>query len=137
MARRRILIDTNVLVSAVLFSGVPGQVVEAARHGRISGVVSLHILAEMRDVLTGPRFGFDQAAADLLAEEIAEFCEVVPLQRASGAWSDDPDDDPVVAAAILGRVQAVVTGDAHLLGLRVRGVRFATPAAALDLVARR
>jgi putative PIN family toxin of toxin-antitoxin system len=134
MTRPRVLIDTNVLVSAVLFGGVPERVVEAARDGRISGVVSLHILAEMRDVLTRPRFGFDYATADLLAEEIAEFCEVVPLQRASGTWSPDPDDDPVVEAAILGRAEAVVTGDAHLLGLHVRGVRFVTPSAALSLI---
>lgn len=46
MTRVRALIDTNVLVSALLFGGIPGQVVNAARDGRVDGIVSLHILAE-------------------------------------------------------------------------------------------
>lgn len=128
MTRVRALIDTNVLVSALLFDGVPGQAVDAARDGRVDGIVSLHILAELREVLTRPRFGLDVHLADLLAEEIAQFCEVVPVERASGAWCIDADDDPVVEAARSAGAQVVVTGDAHLLSLRLAGVRFVNAA---------
>lgn len=131
--RLRVLIDTNVLVSAVLRGGVPGRILEAARDGSMTGVVSLHILGEFRDVISRPRFGVDPALADALAEEIAGFCEVVAVERASGSWSVDPDDDPVVEAAIRGRVDMVVTGDAHLLVLDVPGLLFMRPA---DLAAR-
>lgn len=127
MSSPRVLLDTNVLVSAVLFGGVPARIVEAVRTGDITGVVSLHILGEFREVLTRPRFGVDSDTADALAEEIAEFCEVVVVERASRAWSDDPDDDPVVEAALIAGVATVVTGDAHLLRLEVPAVRFAEP----------
>ena len=132
MSPLRALIDTNVLVSAVIFGGVPGAVVDAVREGAITGVVSLHILGEFREVLTRPRFGVDAALADALAEEIVDFCEVVAVERALGSWSVDADDDPVVEAAIVGRADVVVTGDAHLLKLHVRGLRFMTPAALVE-----
>jgi putative PIN family toxin of toxin-antitoxin system len=135
MKRPRVLIDTNVLVSGILFGGVPGQVVEAARDRRIRGVVSLHILGEMRDVLTRPRFGVDPGDADLLAEEIAEFCEVVPVELSQAAWSCDPDDDPVVEAALHARVDVVVTGDGHLLRLDSPDVHFLAPSAFLEMLA--
>ncbi|MDO8880500.1 MAG: putative toxin-antitoxin system toxin component, PIN family [Coriobacteriia bacterium] len=125
----RVLIDTNVLVSGVLFGGVPEDILDAARTGSIIGVVSLHILGEFRDVLTRPRFGVDIALADALAEEVADFCEVVAVERAAASWSRDADDDPVVEAAILAGADVVVTGDEHLLALELRAPRFVTPAA--------
>ena len=82
MPRPRFFLDTNVLVSAVLFGGVPGRLVDAVRDRRAEGVVSLHVLAEFVDVLTRPRFGVDEATAVALAEEIASFAEVVPLMVA-------------------------------------------------------
>lgn len=133
MAPVRVLIDTNVLISAVFRGGVPERIVEAARVGSMTGVVSLHILGEFRDVIVRPRFGVDLALADALTEEIAGFCEVVAVERASGSWSVDPDDDPVVEAAIRGRADVVATGDAHLLVLDVPGLRFMRP---VDLAAR-
>lgn len=134
MTRLRILFDTNVLISAVLFGGVPGEIVDAARDGAIEGVVSLHILAEMREVLTRERFGVDEVVADALVEEIAESFEVAMVERASAGWSVGPDDDPVVEAALLSGVSHVVTGDRHLIGLGVaRDIRFVTPGEMLAL----
>ncbi len=108
---------------------MPERILEAARHGHVSGIVSLHILGELREVLTRSRFGIDPALVDALIEEIAGFCEVLAVEHSSESWSADPDDDPVVQAAIRGRVDAVVTGDAHLLVLDVPGVRMLRPAA--------
>ncbi|MGV8083905.1 MAG: putative toxin-antitoxin system toxin component, PIN family [Coriobacteriia bacterium] len=129
MTRVRMLIDTNVLVSAVLFGGVPGSILEAARGGEFETAVSLHILAEFREVLMRPRFGVPETLVDALAEEIAEFCEVVAVERAESIWSADPDDDPVVEAALRARAEAVVTGDGHLLALKLPNVRFLAPSA--------
>jgi len=129
--RLRVLFDTNVLISAVLFGGVPGSVLDAARRGEVSGFVSLHILGEFREVLMRPRFGVSEHLADALAEEIAGFCEVMAVERAEVAWSADPDDDPVVEAAVRAEVDVVITGDTHLLDLEVSGVRFLAPSAAV------
>jgi len=134
MPRPRFFLDTNVLISAVLFGGVPGRVVDAVRDRRAVGVVSLRVLAEFVDVLTRPRFGFDEATAVALAEEIASFAEVVPLMVASGSWVVDKDDDPVVEAALMGRATHLVTGDARIHEVAVDGVRVVTPAEALAVL---
>lgn len=134
VSRRRLFLDTNVLVSAVLFGGVPGRLVEAVRGGRADGVVSLHVLSEFVEVLTRPRFGFDEATAMVLAEEIASFTEVIPLMLASGTWVTDRDDDPVVEAALIGRATHLVTGDIRIHEAEIDGVQVVTPAEAVRLV---
>lgn len=121
-------VDTNVLVSAVLFGGTPGVVVGAARAGVLETGVSLHVLAEFREVLTRARFGVQPEVADMLAEEIAAFCDVMPIESSDVRWGSDPDDDPVVEAARAFGATAVITGDAHLLGLNVQGLMMLTPA---------
>lgn len=134
MSRPRLFLDTNVLLSAVLFGGVPGRLLEAVREGHADGIVSLHVLAEFVDVLTRPRFGFDEGTAVVLAEEISLFTEVVPLMVASGSWVTDKGDDPVVEAALAGRATHLVTDDARIREIVVEGMRVVSPAEALNMV---
>jgi putative PIN family toxin of toxin-antitoxin system len=134
MTRPRFFLDTNVLVSAVLFGGVPGALVDAAREGRVEAIVSLHVLSEFIDVLTRPRFGIDEPTAVALAEEIALFTQVIPLIVASGSWVSDADDDPVIEAAIAGGATHVVTGDVRIHQVEVEGLEVITPAEALRVV---
>ncbi len=134
MSRPRLFLDTNVLVSGVLFGGVPGSLLDAVRDGRAVGIVSLHVLSEFVDVLTRPRFGFDEGTAMALAEEIAAFAEVVPVSVASGSWVTDSDDDPVVEAALSGCATHLVTGDARIHAVAVTDVRVVSPTEAERLL---
>lgn len=134
MSRPRLFLDTNVLVSGVLFGGVPGCVLDAVRDARAVGIVSLHVLSEFVDVLTLSRFGYDEGTAMALAEEIAAFAEVVPVSIASGSWVTDGDDDPVVEAAVAGCATHLVTGDARIHAAAVTGIRVVTPAQAARLL---
>jgi putative PIN family toxin of toxin-antitoxin system len=129
-----LFLDTNVLVSAVVFGGVPGALVDAARGGRVEAVVSLHVLSEFIEVLTRPRFGVDEPTAMALAEEIALFARVIPLMEASGTWVSDADDDPVIEAAIAGGATYVVTGDLRIHQVEVEGLEVITPAEALRVI---
>lgn len=133
MAPPRVVLDTNVLVSAARWGGVPAAVVDAARSGQIDGVVSLHILGELRDVLRRPGFRHTSEDVDLLAARTAGFCDVLVTNAVPGAWCSDPDDDAIVQTALLGEASFVVTGDQHLLGLQVPRIRFLTPSELLAL----
>jgi putative PIN family toxin of toxin-antitoxin system len=124
----RILLDTNVLLSAVLFGGKPERLFEAVRSGRASAVTSLHILREFQDVLTSPRFGISARVAEELAVEMASFMEVVPVGPPRGRWVSDPKDDPIVEAALRGEATVIVTGDRRLLQAEVPGLRVITVA---------
>jgi predicted nucleic acid-binding protein len=126
--RLRVVFGTNVLVSAACLRGVPGEALESARAGEIDGVVSLHILGELRDVLMRPRFGYAKSDADLYATGIAGFCDVLVTESLPAPAGPDRDDDAVVQTALLAGAPLVVTGDAHLKGLGVPGIRFVTPA---------
>jgi putative PIN family toxin of toxin-antitoxin system len=124
----RVVLDTNVLLSAVLFGGRPGELVELARKGRIRAVVSLHILDEFQRVLTSRRFGVSLTLAHAIAQELATFMDVVPVSPGPDSWASDPDDDPVVETALQGGASVICTGDRQLLLAAVPGVRIVTVA---------
>ena len=131
----KVVIDTNVLVSAVLFGGAPERVLDLARDGVLAGVTSLYILGEFRSVMMGPKFGIPRVTAEALALEIADFTEVMAVERAIGCWVDDPGDDPIIETALVAKATHVVTGDQTLLRARIPGLRMVTVASLLGLVA--
>lgn len=131
----RVVLDTNVLISAVVFGGKPGELVELARVRRLHAVTSLHILIEFRQVLTGPRFALPPSLAEELAVEIASFSEVVAVTPSRVRWTADAMDDPVVETALQGRCLVIVTGDRHLLSASVPGLTILSVAEMIDRLA--
>ncbi len=123
----RVVLDTNVLVSAVLFGGIPRDLLVSAIRGELAIVTSPVLLDELEGLLRR-KFGFGVSAAratraefELLAQ-IVEPAEVPDICR-------DPDDNEVLAAATTGEAEAIVTGDEDLLALRSFGdVAILTPA---------
>jgi uncharacterized protein len=123
-----VVLDTNVLLSAVLFGGKPAMLVDLVRSGRLRVVTSLYILREFQDVLVGPRFGIDARLAEGLVVELASMMEVVPVGRPRDSWAADPADDPIIETALQGGASLIVTGDKRLLETRVAGIRIVTVA---------
>lgn len=122
----RIVLDTNVLISAVLFGGHPRELLQHAIQGRIRPVTSTRLLDELEELLER-RFGFSPVAAAETRSEFEVLAEVVELIDVPRVCRD-PDDDEVLAAAVLGRVTAIVTGDQDLLDLGMHdGIEILTP----------
>jgi len=111
----RVLLDTNVIISAILFGGVPRGILEAALIGELDLITSPALLAELEGVLTR-KFAFrSTTTASIRAElealgEVAEPAWIEPVTRSSA-------DDLVLAAALAGNVDVIVTGDKELLDL--------------------
>jgi putative PIN family toxin of toxin-antitoxin system len=129
-----VVLDTNVLLSAVLFGGRPQELVDLARDGRIRAVTSLYILDEFRRVLTQSRFGTAPGFADDLVLEMATFMEVVPVGPSRTSWTSDPADDPIVETALQGGATVIVTGDRRLLEAAVPGGGVLTVAEGLERI---
>jgi uncharacterized protein len=131
MARARIVVDTNTLVSRLLLANsVPAQAVRKAV-GEARLLVSDATMTELADVLARPKFTAYVSLEDRqqffrLLGRIAEMVPVVHTIRACR----DPRDDKFLELAVNGEADLIVTGDEDLLALDpFRGIPIITPAA--------
>ena len=131
----RAVLDTNVILSALLFGGPTGNLVRAWQTDRFRPLLSRAILEEILRVLAYPKFHLTEGEIrGLLEQELIPFAETVIIRRQPAVRLRDPDDLAVVACALTGRAQYLVTGDADLLSLeRIRQVEVIRPA---DFLAR-
>ena len=133
----RLVLDTNTAVSGLIWGGVPGQLIDAAAAGTVQIISSVPLLGELHDVLFRKKFTVKLAeqgvnAADLF-EGYAALVELVDPADIGPVILADPDDDFVLATAVAGNAAAIVSGDAHLLGIgEFRGMPIVTPAAAVS-----
>jgi uncharacterized protein len=133
----RAVLDTNVYVAAVLSrTGSPARLVSELAEGLYDAVVCPLLLDELEAVLSRPKI-----ASRVSAETTRGYLEW--LNRVAVVESDpthiprvcaDPQDDYMLALAVSGRAQVIVSGDAHLLDLPVSEPRVMTPAAFAQLV---
>jgi putative PIN family toxin of toxin-antitoxin system len=120
----RAVLDTNILISALLFTGPPSRLVPAWQAARFRPVVSAEILEEYLRVLAYPKF--ELAAAEirgLIEEELLPYVETVRVKPSTVRSLRDPDDAKFITCALVADVRWVVSGDADLLTLhRVESV---------------
>ncbi|MBI4238947.1 MAG: putative toxin-antitoxin system toxin component, PIN family [Deltaproteobacteria bacterium] len=127
--RTRIVADTNVLISGVLFGGPPRRVLELSQQGVIQLCLSRPLLDEFTDVLARPKFRLDDALLLLLADTLVAYSLIVVPQRRVRVIRADPDDNRVLECAHAAGAQYIVSGDHHLLTLRrYSGIPILSPA---------
>jgi len=133
----RLVLDTNVWISALLWTGPPHAILRAGEAKKIALVASPSIIEEVRDVLTRPKFaariaGLDTSVGELV-ESLLTVTEVVEEPVVEPVIAADPDDDRVLACALAGKARWIVSGDAHLLALkRYKRTAILTPTAAVS-----
>lgn len=120
-AKLRVVLDTNVLVSAFQFpAGTAATLWDALGRGRYLLVSSPAIVREFAAILRNP-FEWEEAdvkrAVRLLARK-ASFVNPTSIPDAVPDDPDDPDDNHIVACALAGRADLIVTGDKDLLRLK-------------------
>ena len=117
----RVVLDTNVVASALLWGGTPERLIELAGEGSLELFTSQAFLAELAGILERAKFGRklrqkNLAAAEIVSRyrELAETVEAPPIEEAQ---LRDPDDAAVLACALAARADAIVSGDADLRAL--------------------
>ncbi|HEX5478830.1 MAG TPA: putative toxin-antitoxin system toxin component, PIN family [Dehalococcoidia bacterium] len=136
----RAVIDTNVVVSGLIReSSTPGRVLAAWMERRFTIVTSEPLLEELERVLGYSRIfkhlGWDDERRVAYISRLRQRAEIVRPVRRLTVVSDDPDDDRVIEAAVAGRADYIVSGDAHLLTVqRFEAVQIVTPAAFLPVL---
>lgn len=111
----RIVLDTNVLVSALHFGGRPRRVLERAIRGEYELVTGAAILRELERILIDT-CGWDSARAAMARSEVEGLAHVAH-QATIPRVCRDPDDDAILSIAVAGHAEAIVTGDSDLLDL--------------------
>ena len=127
----RVVADSNVIISAIVFGGVPELLIALVRDGRFELCLSHFILEEIAGVLRRPKFGW---AADDVKEALRSFPYrvVVPGRRRVSVVAD-PADNRVLECALAAKAHFLVTGDRHLLALgSFFHTRIVTPRALLE-----
>ncbi|MFH1350263.1 MAG: putative toxin-antitoxin system toxin component, PIN family [Pseudomonadota bacterium] len=117
MNRHRIVLDTNVLISALLFGGNPRKILDLVISGSIDCTLSMEILDELKDVLKRPKFGFSSDACLQIVEELHGICEIVSPSVRIDVIRPDPDDNRVLECALEAQADFIISGDPHLLDL--------------------
>jgi putative PIN family toxin of toxin-antitoxin system len=129
----RVILDTNVLVSALLFSGKLGRIIEGWKSGAFVPVFSRETFDEFRRVLSYPKFSLTvQEIAALIEDEVLPFCEVVKIGEEILGVCRDPADDPFLSCAVAASADYIISGDKDLLALgSFRNIPIVTAAAFL------
>ena len=131
----RIVLDTNIVVSAAFFGGPPRGVVDAWIDGRLQVALSSSIFDEYLTVCDRMRIKYPEADYQPLLTALLAHGALLPDISASTPITDDPDDDKFMTCAHQSGA-IVVSGDRHLIAASGwRGVEVLTPAQLLATLA--
>lgn len=135
----RLVLDTNTVIAGLLWHGPPRTLLNLARSQHLRLFVSMPLLLELDDVLHRPKFSTRLKQAFVSADELllgyAALCHQVIPTDILPVVLDDPDDDAVLACALTADVDAIVSGDRHLLAVGFyRSIRILNAADCLTLL---
>lgn len=126
----RVVVDTNVIISAILFGGIPGELISLWKNGRIKPLASKEIMDEYITVLTYPKFELTVAEINyILYNEILPYVDIIQIKDTPLIIKVDPSDDKFIHCAKTGKAKIIITGDQHLLNLKTyQKIKILTPA---------
>ena len=131
----KVVIDTNVIISALLFGGKPGELIPLWQNSRIKPIVSRDIIDEYIKVLAYPKFELSEKEIQfLLYRQVLPYFKIVETSQGEIIISNDPSDDKFIQCALAGNAKIIVSGDSHLLSRKVyHDIHILSPAQYLDL----
>jgi putative PIN family toxin of toxin-antitoxin system len=132
VANVRVVPDTNVYVSALLWTGIPHRLLRLAEAGELTLVTTPAIMEELRAVLGRPKFKLRirslQTSVAELMESLLSMVEVIPDLPIEPVIKRDPDDDKILACAVAAQAEWLISGDNHLLSVkRYKRIPIITP----------
>lgn len=133
---RKVVLDTNVLISSILFKGELAGIVDLWKEGRIVPVVSRETFDEFRSVLGYPKFALTKNEIKAIIEgEVLPYVEIVEISGVVSGVCRDPDDEKFLACALSAEARFIVSGDKDLGDLGAyKGIKIITASALLKMM---
>ncbi len=133
----RVVLDTNVVVSAILFGGKPQEILKAAVAGDLRLCISEAMVTELQGVLQRPKFGFKAQIIQSVISELTLLAEWITPTKHFNFVKADPADNQVIDCAVEASADYIISGDKHLLQQGKCGkVEIANPDAFIKILAR-
>ena len=135
----RLVLDTNIVVSGLIWGGVPRQLLDLGRDGRVTLFTSSQLLDELADVLERSKFALmltaQQITPTFLMQRYGMLARLVTPQPIERTVPNDADDDVVLATALAAQAKIITTGDSDLLMLHPwQGIQIFNAADALQFL---
>jgi len=113
----RIILDTNVFISGIFFSGPPAQILKEWKKQSLQIILSKQILLEYQRVADELSIKYPQVDIAPIIELVTIYGQLIDTKGINIAVCEDPDDDKFIECAIAGKCNIIVSGDHHLLKL--------------------
>ncbi len=124
---QKVVIDTNVIISAFGWGGKPFQIMELLERGAVRNCISEQTLKELITALAYPKLAFSHAVQTSILEFVLAYSDVYdPVGRIDSA--PDPDDNKFIECSVAANARIIITGDRRFLSLKKHGnVRILSP----------
>ena len=130
----RIVIDSNVWISGLIFGGNPGKIIQLFIADSLIVVTSEEILSELRRNIT-QKFPLYTPQLELVEASLRKDTEMVKIGLKEIAISRDADDDKIIETAVIGNCSYIISGDNDLLSIKnYEAIRIISPAEFLTLM---
>jgi uncharacterized protein len=113
----KVVIDTNIYISAIFWGGKPRGVVDLCRNERILIFTSSDIEGEIVEKLR-IKFRLAEDEIDKIMSDFSSFTNPIEITKRIQAVPDDPDDDKFIECAVSCGADLIVSGDKHLLNMK-------------------
>ena len=117
MGKTKVLLDSNIFISALGWKGKPRVIFDKCLHGELELITSADQLDELMRVMDYPKFTFTEEQKQTLLGIITATATVVDIPKKLNVIKEDPDDNAILETAVVGNADYIVSGDPHLLKL--------------------
>ncbi len=141
----RIILDTNVMVSAILSPrSTSAQIIRLVLDGVVNLIISHDILDETLRVIRYPKLvklmkknGVALKEVEYVIDRLSAIAVVTPGKLTLDVIQDDPSDNKILACAVEGEVDFIISGDHHLIELKeFQGIPIVNPATFVAIIKR-
>jgi len=129
----RVVLDTNVLISGVFFSGPPYEILKAWLDKRIQIIISSEILQEYKRGGEELMHRYPEIEITPILKSFPKKAISISAPRLPHSICVDPDDDKFLACAVAGNAELIISGDKHLLDINeFQGIKIVKPRKFVD-----